>query len=217
MRLADKNIIERLASTNGSWRLIITPMLFAEHQIGPSSIDVHLGTEYCLIDTSTVVTFDPIMSLEDFSWIARNARTTKRLSPEMPFILHPGELVLASTLEWIRIPSDLVARLDGRSRWARLGLKVHSTAGDVQPGSYGVVVFELENDGGVPFKLYTGMRVAQLSFDETKGSVAQPYGQKRRRRLQGQLGPSIGPYPDDEELKIIRRISGRHAERAGSA
>ncbi len=210
MRLPDREIVRRLASTNDDERIIITPLLFPEDQIGSATIDVHLGTEFLILDTSKSDSFDPLMNEKDFTEIVTNSRRTKRLSHKKPFILHPGELVLASTLEWIRVPVDLVARLDGRSRWGRLGLKVHSTAGDIQPGSYGVVVFELHTDGGVPFKLYPGMRIAQLRFYTMLNKPTESYErktEKKRATFQGQLGPSIGVYPTDVELQILRRAA----------
>lgn len=209
MRLPDKEIVRRLATADLDKRIIITPLLFPEDQIGSAGIDLHLGTEFLVLDTSKAVSFNPLMSPSDFRGIVMSSRRTKRLSPKTPFILHPGELVLASTLEWLRVPEDLVAILDGRSRWARLGLKVHSTAGDIQPGSFGMVVFELQTDGGVPFFLYPGMRVAQLRFYTMLETPAESYATEKRRGVsfQGQLGPSIGAYPDDIELERLRAAS----------
>lgn len=195
-----------MVSTNPDERLIITPLLSLEDQISSAAIDVHLGTEFRVLDTSRAVSFDPLMSKEKFQQLVRDARRTKRLSPDLSFILHPGDLVLASTLEWIRIPEDVVARLDGRSRWARLGLKVHSTAGDIQPGSPGVVVFELQTDGRVPFELYPGMRIAQLHFYKLLKKPTESYRVKVAAHFRGQLGPSLGPYPDDYELKVLRKL-----------
>ena len=56
------------------------------------------------------------------------------VKPDEPFILHPGEFVLGSTLERVGVPNDLVARLEGKSSLGRLGLLIHSTAGYVDPG-----------------------------------------------------------------------------------
>jgi dCTP deaminase len=207
MRIPDKEIVKRLASTDPKTRIIISPLMFPADQISAAAIDLHLGTEFWILDTSSVECFDPRMTDKEFRALVRSARKAKSLTPENFFILHPRELVLASTLEWIRIPEDLVGRLDGRSRWARLGIKVHSTAGDIQPGSFGVIVFELQTDGGVPFKLYPGMRIAQLSFYLLSERPAEAYCDKSTAHLQGQLGPSLGPYPDDIELDILRRAA----------
>ena len=208
MRLPDKEILRRLVSLTAPERIIITPLLFPKEQINSAAIDVHLGTEVFILDTSRTVSFDPLMSKEEFRQLARDARRTKKLSPKDSFILHPGDLVLASTLEWIKIPEDLVARLDGRSRWGRVGLKVHSTAGDIQPGSYGVVVFELQTDGRVSFELYPGLRIAQLRFYKMLDKPALPYPNKVEGTgpFRAQLGPSLGPFPDDRELRILRRL-----------
>ena len=207
MRLTDKGIIRRLAYDDPKERIVIIPLLFPYAQLGSVAIDVHLGTEFRILEPSAEECFDPKMSELKFRHFSRSSRKTRKSHPNQAFILHPNELVLASTLEWVRVPENLVARLDGRSSWARLGLTVHFTAGDIQPGSYGMITFELQTDGGVPFKLYPGMRIAQLQFYTLEDVPAESYKMKGKARFRGQLGPSMGPYPDDLELEILRDAS----------
>ena len=101
--------------------------------------------------------------LDDWE-INKTFRRTKRVNPLKPFVLHPGEQILGSTLEYIRLPNNIFALLSGRSSWSRQGLAVHSTADFLHPNTRGSVTFELKNNGPVPIKLYSGMRVAQLCF-----------------------------------------------------
>jgi dCTP deaminase len=94
------------------------------------------------------------------------------------FYLHPGEFVLASTLEFIRVPSDLACRIEGRSSWGRMGLLVHATAGFVDPGYSGSLTFELYNAGKLPIELKPGMRMAQLCFLHLDGIPWRPYDKR---------------------------------------
>ena len=80
-------------------------------------------------------------------------------SGEEPFILHPGEFVLGSTLERVAVPDDLVARLEGKSSLGRLGLLIHSTAGFVDAGFDGQLTLELSNVANLPITLYPNMKI----------------------------------------------------------
>ena len=93
-----------------------------------------------------------------------------------PFILHPGEFVLGSTLERITLPDDLVARLEGKSSLGRLGLLIHSTAGFIDPGWDGHVTLELSNVANLPITIYVGMKIGQLSFVQLTEPAEKPYG-----------------------------------------
>ena len=94
----------------------------------------------------------------------------------MPFILHPGEFVLGSTLENIGLPNDLVARVEGKSSLGRLGLLIHSTAGYVDPGFKGHLTLELSNVANLPITLYFGMKIGQLSYVRLTSEAEFPYG-----------------------------------------
>src|SRR6185503_11268579 len=113
--------------------------------------------------------FDPLMSQQEYEEWLRHLRMVNRYSVAESFILHPWQFALARTLEFISVPRDLVGRIDGRSSWARQGLVVHSTAGDIHPGSKGFVVFELMNSGPVPIVLYPGLAIAQVTFELAEG------------------------------------------------
>ncbi|MFV2063059.1 MAG: dCTP deaminase, partial [Chloroflexota bacterium] len=117
---------------------------------------------------------------------------------DKPFILNPGEFVLGQTLEWVELPDNVVARLEGKSSLGRLGLLIHSTAGYVDPGWKGTLTLELSNVASLPIALYFGMRIGQISFFEMSSAVERPYGSKGLgSRYQGQSTPTAsGSYRD---------------------
>jgi dCTP deaminase len=112
-----------------------------------------------------------------------------------PFILHPGEFVLGSTLERVRLPDDLVARLEGKSSLGRLGLLIHSTAGFIDPGWDGHVTLELSNVANLPITIYFGMKIGQISFMQLTEPAESPYGAGAiGSKYQGQRGPTPSRY-----------------------
>jgi dCTP deaminase len=117
------------------------------------------------------------------------------VGPDEPFILHPGEFVLGSTLERVVLPNDLVARLEGKSSLGRLGLLIHSTAGFVDAGWDGQLTLELSNVANLPITLYPGMKIGQISFIRMTTPADVPYGsQAVGSKYQGQRGPRPSRY-----------------------
>jgi dCTP deaminase len=112
-----------------------------------------------------------------------------------PFILHPGEFVLGSTIERVAIPDDMVARLEGKSSLGRLGLLIHSTAGYVDPGWDGYLTLELSNVANLPITIYPGMKIGQISFFRLTTRAERPYGSKgTKSKYQGQRGPTASRF-----------------------
>ena len=123
-----------------------------------------------------------------------------QVADDEPFILHPGEFVLGQTLEWVELPDDLVARLEGKSSLGRLGLLIHSTAGYVDPGWKGNLTLELSNVANLPIALYFGMRIGQISFFRMSSPVERPYGSKGLgSKYQGQSEPTASAFHEDFE------------------
>ena len=115
----------------------------------------------------------------------------EHISKDNPFILHPGEFVLASTTEHIEIPDDIVARLEGKSSLGRIGLLIHSTAGYVDPGWKGHLTLELSNVANLPVTLYSGMKIGQISFLRLTSPAENLYGSKNLgSKYQGQTQPT---------------------------
>jgi len=117
------------------------------------------------------------------------------MNGDQPFILHPGEFVLGSTLERVSLPDDLVARLEGKSSLGRLGLLIHSTAGFIDPGFDGHVTLELSNVANLPITIYYGMKIGQISFMQLSEATSTPYGASSLgSKYQGQRGPTPSRY-----------------------
>jgi dCTP deaminase len=117
------------------------------------------------------------------------------IEDETPFILHPGEFVLASTTEHFEVPAHLVARLEGKSSLGRVGLVIHSTAGYVDPGWKGRLTLELTNIARLPIRLYRGMKIGQISFLRLTTPAERLYGTSTLgSKYQGQTGPTASRY-----------------------
>ena len=122
----------------------------------------------------------------------------QRLDLGETYVLHPGAFLLASTLEFIRLPRDIAGRLEGRSSLGRLGLQVHATAGFVDPGFEGVLTFELINSGKLPVRVFPGMRLGQICFFHLR-DVEAPY-RKKLNKYAGGLGVLFTQIEDDPEI-----------------
>jgi dCTP deaminase len=173
MVLSDRTIREELAAG----RLVVDP--FDEALLQPSSIDVRVDGEFRVFRNSRQPYIDVRKPSEDLTELVA-------VEGDTPFILHPGEFVLGSTLERVAVPDDLVARLEGKSSLGRLGLLIHSTAGYVDPGWDGNITLELSNVSRLPITIYLGMRIGQLSFLRLTTPVDRPY----QGKYQGQRGPT---------------------------
>lgn len=152
--------------------------------IQPSSMDVRLDRFFRLFDNHKYPFIDPREQQDELTRLVE-------VEPDEAFILHPGEFVLGSTYEFVSLPDDIAARLEGKSSLGRLGLLTHSTAGFVDPGFQGHVTLELSNVATLPIKLWPGMKIGQLCFFQLSSPSENPYGsQKYGSRYQGQRGPT---------------------------
>jgi dCTP deaminase len=161
---------------------------FDDVLVQPSSIDVRIDRLFRVFKNSRYPYIDVKQPMEDLTELVQ-------AEGDEPFILHPGEFVLASTLERITLPDDLVARLEGKSSLGRLGLLIHSTAGFIDPGWDGHVTLELSNVANLPITIYVGMRIGQLSFVRLTEPAETPYGSDSvGSKYQGQTGPTPSRY-----------------------
>ncbi|MGQ0624128.1 MAG: dCTP deaminase [Sporichthyaceae bacterium] len=178
MLLSDRDIADQIK--NG--RVVLDP--FDAGMIQPSSVDVRLDKYFRVFENHRYPHIDPAEEQPDLTRMIEPA-------PGEPFILHPGEFVLAATYECVTLPDDVAARLEGKSSLGRLGLLTHSTAGFVDPGFTGHVTLELSNVATLPIKLWPGMKIGQLCFIKLSSPVEHPYGSaKHGSRYQGQRGPT---------------------------
>ncbi|GHB15776.1 dCTP deaminase [Streptomyces albogriseolus] len=179
MLLSDRDIHQAIA--NG--RLGVSP--YDPDMLQPASIDVRLDDRFLVFDSHAVPFIDPAQEQAD---LTREVRVTRGGEP---FVLHPGEFVLASTYEEVRLGDDLAGRLEGKSSLGRLGLITHSTAGFIDPGFHGHITLELSNLTRAPLLLWPGMKIGQLCVFQMTGPAEHPYGSTvRGSRYQGQRGPT---------------------------
>lgn len=182
MILSDVTIREQIAEG----RIVIDP--FDEACVQPSSVDLHVDSQFRVFANSRYPYIDVRQPMPDLTELVE-------VADGEPFILHPGEFVLGSTLERVGIPDDLVARLEGKSSLGRLGLLIHSTAGYVDPGWDGYLTLELSNVANLPITIYAGMKVGQISFFHLSTPAAVPYGSEATHsKYQGQRGPTASRF-----------------------
>ena len=190
MILSDGDIKERLEKGD----LVIDPILDPEMQIQPTSVDMRLDNEFVVYRLSSVPVIDP----KDPETIQKYTERVRVEDGDF-FTLHPGEFVLGSTFEWVKIPNDLVARVEGRSSIGRLAVVVHATAGFIDPGFEGKITLELSNLGRLAVKLYPGMRISQIVMHEMKNAAERPYGPARGSKYLGQDRPEASRIGVDPE------------------
>ena len=169
---------------------------FDDSLVQPSSVDVRVDRYFRVFRNSRYPYIDVKKPMEELTELVE-------IGEAEPFILHPGEFVLGSTLERVTLPDDLVARLEGKSSLGRLGLLIHSTAGFIDPGWDGHVTLELSNVANLPITIYYGMKIGQLSFVRMTEPAAAPYGSRGLgSKYKGQTGPTPSRYwqnfPQDE-------------------
>ncbi len=152
-------------------------------QLGPSSFDLRLGYDFGVLNTRKLEMIDT-KNMETYSdYINKEDHT-----PEEGVVIHPGEFVLGSTLESLKVPKNLVARVEGRSSYGRLGIIVHATAGYIDPGFDGDITLEMQNLGNAPVKLYPEDRICQVVFETMTSEADNPYGEKTDSKYMGQTG-----------------------------
>jgi dCTP deaminase len=191
--LSDRDI--RAEITAG--RIVIDP--YIPEAVQPSSIDLHLDRRFRVFKNSRYPYIDVREEQAELTELVE-------IGGDDPFILHPGEFVLGSTLERVGLPDDLVARLDGKSSLGRLGLLIHSTAGFVDPGWEGNLTLELSNVANLPITLYDGMKIGQISFQRLSSPVEIGYGDARiGSKYRGQRDPTASLYHRDFERGRVRR------------
>jgi dCTP deaminase len=161
---------------------------FDDTDVQPSSVDLHVDRFFRTFHNARHPYIDVKRPMDDLTELVE-------VEEDEAFILHPGEFVLGSTREYVRLPDDLVARLEGKSSLGRLGLLIHSTAGYVDPGFEGHLTLELSNVANLPITIYPGMKIGQISFFRLSSAAERPYGSGGiGSKYQGQRGPTPSRY-----------------------
>jgi dCTP deaminase len=178
MLLSDRD----LTAAMGVGELRLDP--FEPALMQPASIDVRLDRSFRVFNNHLYTHIDPAVQQDDLT-------AEVEVKDGLPFVLHPGEFVLASTLEVVTLGAGLAARLEGRSSLGRLGLLTHATAGFIDPGFSGHVTLELSNVATLPMRLWPGMSVGQLCVFRLSSPAEHPYGSAvYGSKYQGQRGPT---------------------------
>ena len=155
-----------------------------ENYIQPSSIDLRIGSEFRVFENHKYSHIDPKAQQDDLT-------TVVAATVEEPFVLHPGEFVLGTTYERVTLSNKIVARLEGKSSLGRIGLLIHSTAGFVDPGFTCSLNLELSNVANLPIKIYTEMKIGQISFYYLNSPSSETYGSEMYgSKYQDQEGPT---------------------------
>jgi dCTP deaminase len=176
--LSDRDLLAQI----DAGRLGLEP--YEADLVQPSSIDVRLDRMFRVFNNTRYTHIDPSIQQDDLT-------SAVEAKDGEPFVLHPGEFVLGSTLEVVTLPDDLAGRLEGKSSLGRLGLLTHSTAGFIDPGFSGHVTLELSNVANLPITLWPGMKIGQLCIFRLTSPAESPYGSaKYGSRYQGQRGPT---------------------------
>src|SRR4051812_44228316 len=195
MILSDRDILHALQEG----RVRIDPMPDMQTQLGSVSIDFRLGRTFMVFEHSRNAFIDPRQPQS-----IGEAMRTIEVGEDEPFIMQPGDFALASTVETLELPDDLLGRLEGRSSIARLGITVHSTAAVFEPGWVGTATMELSNLGRMAVALYPGMRICAFSFETVSSPVSVPYRLKRGNKYAGQVTPRASLLADENRTLVGR-------------
>ena len=166
-------------------------------RVQPASVDLCLGKSFRVFHNHHLTSIDLRNPPSDLT-------EEVVLGEDQTFVIHPGEFCLGSTLEWVELPDDIVARVEGKSSLGRLGLIVHATAGFCDPGWKGTLTLEFNNLTRVPIKLYAGLPIAQLSFMTLDAPALRPYGHAELgSHYQGQVAATESRYGADPSASSI--------------
>lgn len=184
-------------------RLVVTPLLSSK-QIGPGSIDIRLGSSI-IVPRRTFVASHDVTDKSRIKHVERRLYDRIRLKYHSEFVLHPSQLILAVTLEYISLPATVFCQIASRSSWGRLGLVI-ATASIIHPGFKGCLTLELSNLSDSPITLYPGLLVGQLVFYEVQPGEIGP-GETKVSGYEGRYDcpteaelPKFFLKPDDDEM-----------------
>ena len=175
----------------------IDPSPNFEEQLGPCSLDLHLGNSFKIFRVSRY----PFIDL-------KNGVNVDEMMEEVvikeggSFIIQPHDFVIAVTKEEITLPANMMGRLDGRSSLARLGLVIHVTAARFDPGWRGKAVMELGNLGTVPIVLYSGMRICAMTFENLSSLSGIPYLDQKDHKYADQSSATASKIIEEPKLNM---------------
>lgn len=175
--------LRRIIQNHGAVRVEDGPGINMDLQLGPSSFDLRLGYSFGVLNTRKVEVVNTRDMQKYNECIDEETHT-----PDEGVIIHPGEFILGTSLETVNVPDDMVARVEGRSSYGRLGIVVHATAGFVDPGFEGQITLEMQNLGNAPVKVYPEDRICQIVFETMTDHAETPYSEKTDSKYMNQQG-----------------------------
>ena len=169
--------------------LVVSPILSSK-QIGAASIDLRMGNVVLMVRARGSSHVDPAdlaqakskSHSQDIELLRQQKHERYEIPFETRFLLHPGSLALVPTLEWLKLPSNIIGSVTARSSWAREGLSI-ATATLIEPNYEGIATLELSNLGQIPIALYPGLRIAQIAFAIVEGQTRRPDANKAQFSL----------------------------------
>lgn len=200
-----KNLIAKKDDTS----IKIIPIINFEKQLGTTSFDIRLGTSFEVYHTNQygIIDFTDEHTTKETSF--NSSRIDKDFLESLTIM--PGQFILGHSMEYLKLPDNMSADLEGRSSFARLGIEIHMTAGFVDPGFEGVLTFEIYNAGPTPVKLFPGLRVAQLRFMPID-KPSKTYGNRHGAKYKGLLEHHISKQSKDYEIKKLKQAIERANE-----
>lgn len=196
--LSDIQILERVVAED-QFCIFVSPLINPAVQLGPASLDLHLGGELLTTKITSTTHIDLTQHKEVVGRQTSRYLERESVEPHEALVLHPNEFALGGTVEFLRLPADIAGRLEGRSSLGRIGLQIHATAGFVDPGFEGTLTFELINAGKVPIKLRPGLRIGQICFFHTR-DVQVGYMDKSVSKYGGKFSVEGSNIHDDPEI-----------------
>jgi len=177
MTLSDRDI--RIALKKGEFKLKPMPISGA---IGPASIDLRLSPNFKIFNSQRIHVLDTREAIPTDYMVPIKVRTGENI------VIHPGDFILASTLEYMKVPSNMVLRVEGKSTLARMGILIH-TAGFVDPGFEGAITLEISNQSNIPVALYPKMYICQIAVEYVSSPAQLPYNKRKKSAYNKSKGP----------------------------
>lgn len=200
MILNRDEIINLMGRSNIESSLIITPLLDSNEQINLTSVDLRLGCEFLV----SVQTREPLVDwAEESRPVGTFFQETYRDVGER-FILYPGQLVLAHTFEYIKIPDDIFCSVVTRSSWHRVGLSIN---GIVQPGYRGTISLELFNHSQNSIVLYPGIRIVQIILHQTVAAADGGYINRQNSKYVANITNQVAALTSDKEINKLLKFN----------
>ncbi len=204
MLLNDKKIKEYIKSG----KIVVDP--FDENLVGPSSLDIRIGFKFRVFKTINMEVLDIMNYNDDVLYRIEDKNYTIHVgkysdlyilkNENTPIVIHPGEFILASVYEYIRLPKNIAAQIHGRSSIGRLGLLIHTSAGWIDPGYGGHLTLEIINVNKFPIKIYPLTKVGQIVFYEIE-DVEIPYDQRKSSKYMNEEGATYSLISRDFDKK----------------